>query len=135
MSSYVMSNHIQRNIQLSTLSLTIISNKIIEFQCTIRFFLQNRIWHQIKWVSSHSTNLCETKVTISSGQLMESQKWHRKLFCVNRFWKITILRPNFRNKLFSKLCLSKNGVIKSWCPKLIFFQWKIFLERFRQFLT
>ena len=40
---------------------------------------------------------------------------------IDRFRKITILRPNFRNKLFLKLNLSKNVFNKSCCPKLIFF--------------
>ena len=58
--------------------------------------------------------------------LVESQKLHRKKIWIlsdklDRFRKITILRPNFRNKLFLKLNLSKNVFNKSWCPKLMFF--------------
>ena len=53
---------------------------------------------------------------------------------VDRFRKFTILRPNFRNKLFLKLNLSKNVFNKSWCPKLIFFNEKK-IKRFGQFLT
>ena len=45
---------------------------------------------------------------------------------VDRFRKFTILRPNFRNKLFLKLDLSKNVFNKSWCPKLIFFNENFF---------
>ena len=63
--------------------------------------------------------------------LVESQKLHQKKFWsfwdkVDRFRKITILQPNFRNKLFLKLNLSKNYFNKSWCPKLIFFNEKFF---------
>ena len=58
--------------------------------------------------------------------LVESQILHRKKIWtlsdkLDRFRKITILQPNFKNKLFSKLNLSKNVFNKSWCPKLIFF--------------
>ena len=63
--------------------------------------------------------------------LVESQKLHRKKIWtlsdkLDRFRKITILRPNFRNKLFLKLDLSKNVFNKSWCPKLIFFNENFF---------
>ena len=37
---------------------------------------------------------------------------------------------DFRNKLFSKLNLSKNVFNKSWCPKLIFFR-KFFFGKIR----
>ena len=40
---------------------------------------------------------------------------------VDRFRKFTISQPNFRNKLFSKLNLSKSDFSKSCSPKLIFF--------------
>ena len=61
--------------------------------------------------------------------LVESQKLHRKNFWsfsdkVDRNRKFTILQPNFRNKLFLKLNLSKNVFNKSWCPQLIFFNEK-----------
>ena len=63
--------------------------------------------------------------------LVESQKLHRKKIWTlsdkwDRFRKITILRPNFRNKLFSKLNLSKNIFNKSWCLKLKFFNQNFF---------
>ena len=45
---------------------------------------------------------------------------------LNRFRKITILPPNFRNKLFLKLDLSKNVFGKNWCPILIFFNKNFF---------
>ena len=70
--------------------------------------------------------------------LVESQQLHRKMFWsfsdkVDRFRKFTILRPNFGNKLFLKLSLSKNVFDKSCYPKSIFNEKK--LERFGQFLT
>ena len=54
-----------------------------------------------------------------------SQKLHWKLFWtfsvkVIRPAKITIWRRHFRNKLFSKMKLSKNVFYKSWTPELIF---------------
>ena len=82
-------------------------------------------------------------VSISSGQrnLMKTyhneantsgiKKFHRKKIWtlsdkLDRFRKITILRPNIRNKLFLKLDSSKNVFNKSWCPKLIFFNENFF---------
>ena len=61
--------------------------------------------------------------------LVESQKLHQKTNWtlsdkLDRFRKITILRPNFRNKFSLKLNLSKNVFNKSWCPQLIFFNEK-----------
>ena len=47
---------------------------------------------------------------------------------LDRFRKITILRPNFRNKLFLNLNLSKNVFNKSWCPQLIFFNEFFFVK-------
>ena len=35
---------------------------------------------------------------------------------LDMFRKITILQPNFRNKSFLKVNLSKNVLNKSWCP-------------------
>ena len=66
--------------------------------------------------------------------MVESQKLHRNFFWsfsdkVDRFGKFIILRPNFKNRLFLKLNLSKNVYNKSLCPKLIFFNKKKF-ERF-----
>ena len=58
--------------------------------------------------------------------LAESQKNWTFSDKVDRFRKKkTILRPNFRNKLFFRLKLSKNVFNKNWFPKLIFFDKKI----------
>ena len=40
---------------------------------------------------------------------------------------------DFTNKLFSEQNLSKNVINKSWCPKLIFFNENLFLERFGKY--
>jgi hypothetical protein len=50
----------------------------------------------------------------------------RKMFWIfsDKVDRFTILRPNFINKLFLKLNLSKNVFNKSWCPQLIFFNEK-----------
>ena len=73
-------------------------------------------------------------VSISSGQRNLMKTYHneantvgiteiasKKNVLLDRFRKITILRPNCRNKSFLKLNLSKNDFSKSCCPKLMFF--------------
>ena len=45
--------------------------------------------------------------------------WRRRHNEAKRFRKMTILRPDFRNRLISKLNLSKNVFNKSWCPNTV----------------
>ena len=82
-------------------------------------------------ISSGQRNLMKTyhyeAITGGITKIASKKKWIL-LDKLDRFRKITILRPYFSNKLFSKLNLSKNVFNKSWCPKLIFFN-EIFLRK------